>query len=125
MMMNADEVSALAAAGMEIGAHTITHPILSTLSPDEARAEIVQCKSTLEKIVGQDVQSFAYPNGRPETDFTQADVERVRNAGYRGAATTQWGSAAPRSDNFLIPRQSLWGSNPWKIWIRLLRGFAS
>jgi len=121
LMMSEQEITALAAADMEIGAHTVTHPILSTLSPEAAEAEISLCKSELERLVGRAVRSFAYPNGRAGTDFTGADVERVRAAGYTGAVTTDWGCATPDSDNYRIPRQSIWGPNRLKIWYRLMR----
>ncbi len=122
-MLNAAEVVALADAGMEIGAHTVTHPILSTLSADEARAEIAQSKAALGRIIAREIQTFAYPNGRPDQDFSAGDVERVREAGYIGAATTEWGCATPSSDAFRIPRQSIWGSSRSRIWYQLMRNF--
>jgi peptidoglycan/xylan/chitin deacetylase (PgdA/CDA1 family) len=122
-MMNADEVRGLAEAGVEIGAHTVTHPILSKLSPDAAWAEIADSKAALESILGCKVKTFAYPNGRPEKDFTAADVERVRKAGYIGAVTTKWGCATPQADAFEIPRQGIWGTSRIKLWLQLMRNF--
>ena len=123
VMMDAAEVRALAAAGLEVGAHTVTHPILSKLSPEQAWAEISRSKEALERILGRDVLTFAYPNGRPEKDFTDADVERVRKAGFVGAVTTRWGCARPADDDFLVPRQGIWGTNAAKLWLQLLRNF--
>jgi peptidoglycan/xylan/chitin deacetylase (PgdA/CDA1 family) len=123
VMLNGAEVTALAGAGIEIGAHTVTHPILSTLSPDEARAEIVQSRVELGRLLGREIATFAYPNGRPSKDFTDADVERVKEAGFSGAATTAWGCASARSDPFRVSRQAIWGSSRARIWYQLLRNF--
>jgi peptidoglycan/xylan/chitin deacetylase (PgdA/CDA1 family) len=122
-MMNAGEVTALADAGMEIGAHTVTHPILSTLSPEQAWSEISQSKVALERLLGRRIETFAYPNGRPNKDFTGSDVEHVKKAGFRGAVTTGWACATPDADDFLIPRQGIWGSSRPKLWLQLLRNF--
>jgi len=124
-MMNGPEVVSLADAGMEIGGHTVTHPILRTLTADQSRNEITECKSMLEDLIRREVVSFAYPNGRPGQDFSEDDVVRVREAGYQGAATTEWGCALPVSDNFRIPRQSLWGSSRSRLWAQLVRNFLS
>lgn len=123
IMMDAAEVAALARAGMEVGAHTVTHPILSTLSPEESWSEIAHSKEALERIVGREVRTFAYPNGRPDKDFTEEDVQRVMKAGFIGAVTTEWGCATPRSNDFRIPRQGIWGKNRAKLWLQLLRNF--
>jgi peptidoglycan/xylan/chitin deacetylase (PgdA/CDA1 family) len=123
VMLNASEVAALAEAGMEIGAHTVSHPILSTLSADESWKEIADSKAALERVLGRGVATFAYPNGRPNKDFTDADVERVKRAGYIGAVTTRWACATAAADAFQVPRQGIWGANRAKLWLRLMRNF--
>src|SRR5262249_25847882 len=62
-MMTESELRALAAAGWELGAHTMTHPDLSQLSYDVCRREIQESRRALERIVGVKVQTFAYPWG--------------------------------------------------------------
>jgi peptidoglycan/xylan/chitin deacetylase (PgdA/CDA1 family) len=125
VMMNAAEVAALANAGMEVGAHTVTHPILSTLSPEESWNEITSSKQALERIVGQEVRTFAYPNGRPDKDFTDGDVQLVMKAGFIGAVTTEWGCATRKSNAFRIPRQGIWGKSRTKLWLQLMRNFGA
>lgn len=80
--MNWDQVKEMALAGMEIGSHTVTHPILSNLSESEIQWELTTSKQQLEQILGVPVTTIAYPVGR---HF--AFNERVRTlseqAGYR------------------------------------------
>jgi peptidoglycan/xylan/chitin deacetylase (PgdA/CDA1 family) len=99
--LTADEVSRLVEGGLiEVGAHTVTHPILTGLSPDCRREEIRSGKQHLEELVGRPVESFAYPNGRFDRDV----VESVREAGFRCAVTTI-ARAVRRRDNLLrLPR---------------------
>ena len=79
-----NEVRELASAGMEIGAHTRTHPLLSRLTDIEQQAEFRESKAILEQNLGFPVTSFAYPNGTPR-DFT-AETQRIaRNAGFTAA----------------------------------------
>ncbi len=90
-MMREPEVCELAAAGWELGAHTVTHADLSTLDYDACRREIEESKEALEAIVGVDVQTFAYPFGR----YGQAAIAAVRDVGLLAAVTTGSGSWEP------------------------------
>jgi peptidoglycan/xylan/chitin deacetylase (PgdA/CDA1 family) len=76
---------ALVSEGFEVGAHTITHPVLSELHGRQLWVEVSVCKQVLEQILGQEVQMFCYPRGR----YNQEVLETVRKAGYRGARTTR------------------------------------
>jgi peptidoglycan-N-acetylglucosamine deacetylase len=67
----------------EIGAHTLTHPRLPTISEGEAEEEIFGSKALLEEIVEEKVEAFCYPYG----SYTKAHVQLVKNAGYRYART--------------------------------------
>lgn len=73
------------ASRFEVGSHTLTHPILSSLSPDELNHELVASKGYLSDCIGKPVQSFCYPRGR----YTDRVVAGVRNAGYTYARTTK------------------------------------
>jgi peptidoglycan/xylan/chitin deacetylase (PgdA/CDA1 family) len=67
-VVTANELVRLAEGGLvEVGAHTVTHPTLSTLPPDEQRDQVTQNKSRLEEVLGREVRSFAYPYGSPPT----------------------------------------------------------
>ncbi|MFJ3054887.1 polysaccharide deacetylase family protein [Herbaspirillum sp. NPDC087042] len=114
----------LARAGVEIGGHTVTHPILSRLADEQASHEIVDNKRALEQLVGRPLQLFAYPNGKPGFDFDQRHVAMVREAGYIAAFTTASGSAGPEHEHYQIPRGRPWDRNPLMFGLRLLRWLA-
>jgi peptidoglycan/xylan/chitin deacetylase (PgdA/CDA1 family) len=95
----AGDLRALAAAGFEMGAHTVSHGILTELRPDELAREIGDCKETLQQIVGTDVRMFCYPKGR----FNAEVMRAVERAGYRGARGTQMLTSAPDFDRFAMP----------------------
>jgi peptidoglycan/xylan/chitin deacetylase (PgdA/CDA1 family) len=52
------------AGAIEIGAHTLTHPVLALLPLDQQEQEIGENKRRLEALIGQEVTSVAYPNGK-------------------------------------------------------------
>lgn len=108
LMMNEAELRDLTDRGFEIGAHTIHHPILATLSSEEAREEIAGSRAWLEGVIGSPPRHFAYPNGRPGTDYLPRDAELVREAGFDSSVTTVWGAARPGVDLMQIPRVGAW-----------------
>jgi peptidoglycan/xylan/chitin deacetylase (PgdA/CDA1 family) len=99
-----DEIRVLAGGrGVEIGAHTLTHPVLRWLPPEDQEREVGECKRRLEGIIGREVFSFSYPfGGRSDWDETTAAV--VRRCGYACAVTTLPGAAVPGSDVYELPR---------------------
>ena len=74
----------LAAAGMSIGAHSLSHPILARASEELAGQEISESRSVLEKALGQTVWAFAYPFGDAGT-VTGRDLRLAEEAGFRCA----------------------------------------
>lgn len=86
--MSWDQLADLAAAGMEIGAHSIDHPDLRGRSLRLQFAEVAAPKLAIETRLGIPVTSFAYPSGR----FDATTVDVLRAAGYRAAATTAPGT---------------------------------
>jgi peptidoglycan/xylan/chitin deacetylase (PgdA/CDA1 family) len=120
LMMNPAQIRKLYEEGMEIGAHTVNHPILAMLDDEEARAEVVGGKRRLEEITGAPVTLFAYPNGKPARDYGPRDVEMVRKAGFAAALSTVSGVADSSSDLFQLPRFSPWEKNPYRLGLRLL-----
>lgn len=119
LMMRAEQVRELHRAGMEIGAHTVHHPILTSLSATEARYDISEGRKRLEAIIDAPVGMFAYPNGKPDHDYNQHHVDLVRNLGFRGAVSTAPGVARPGDDLFQLPRFTPWG-NLLAIWVARL-----
>lgn len=120
LMMSPAQIRHLYDEGMEIGGHTINHPILTVLDEDQARAEIVGGKRRLEEITGAPVTLFAYPNGKPGRDYSPRDVELVKRAGFTGAVSTTAGVANRGSDIFQLPRFGPWDRNPHRLGVRLL-----
>jgi peptidoglycan/xylan/chitin deacetylase (PgdA/CDA1 family) len=70
--LSTDDVQHLRDAGVEIGNHTHTHPILSRCEPEVVRREIVVAHDRLAEILGNPPRAFAYPNGDHETNAEQA-----------------------------------------------------
>jgi len=123
LMMTSDQVRSLAEAGMEVGAHTVHHPILKSLPDDEARREIADSRSALEEITGSTVRSFAYPNGRPGDDYSDRDRNIVASLDFEYAVSTRQGVANVRSDLFQLPRFTPWDTAPTRWLSRLLTAF--
>lgn len=85
LYMNWKELTDLHRAGMEIGAHSMTHRSLWTLDAPTARKEIVHSKEVLERRLGIEVTSFSYPFGHYLPDH----LETVASAGYCCAVTVR------------------------------------
>jgi peptidoglycan/xylan/chitin deacetylase (PgdA/CDA1 family) len=99
--MTADEVRALAADGLvTIGAHTVTHPVLTGLGAAACRRESIESKLACEAMVGVPIAAFAYPYG----DFDAQAREAVRAAGFTIACSSQRGPAIATSDALALPR---------------------
>lgn len=120
LMMTTSQVQALAAAGMTIGAHTHRHPILAAVPDEEALADITQGQAALENITQAPVNLFAYPNGRPGTDYHQRHVEMVRESGFEAAFSTVAGVAYEGSDVLQLPRYTPWEPDRLRFLLRLL-----
>jgi peptidoglycan/xylan/chitin deacetylase (PgdA/CDA1 family) len=123
LMMTSQQVRQVAASGMEVGGHTVNHPILRSLSEEEARAEIDGGRQALEKIVGSPVVSFAYPNGRYGEDYTTRDRDLVASLGFLRAVATRRGAAHVQSDIYQLPRFTPWDRTPQRWLARLLLAF--
>lgn len=121
LMMTSDKVRALHRAGMGIGAHTVLHPILAGLDAVHARREVADGKRRLETLIDTPVTLFAYPNGKPQRDYSAESVEIVRALGFDAAFSTAWGAAHARSDLFQLPRFTPWDRTPWRFGARMLR----
>lgn len=120
LMLRTDQVQTLHRAGMEIGGHTVHHPILASEDPATARQEILQNRAELAALVGAPIRFFAYPNGRPCVDYTAAHVAMVRDAGFTAALSTAWGVSTPHSDVWQLPRFTPWDQTPSRYLLRLL-----
>jgi peptidoglycan/xylan/chitin deacetylase (PgdA/CDA1 family) len=84
LSLNVAELRQLAAAGMTIGAHSLSHPVLSRSSKELAWQEISESRSVLERALGKTVWAFAYPFGNAAT-VSRRDVQLAEDAGFRCA----------------------------------------
>jgi peptidoglycan/xylan/chitin deacetylase (PgdA/CDA1 family) len=98
------ELAQLADGGLiEIGSHTVSHPVLAALHPDAQMNEISRSKAHLEEILGYTVTSFAYPFGG-RSHYTQQTVSAVREAGFDWACSNFGGLVYPDTDRWQLPR---------------------
>lgn len=124
LMLSSAEVGELQQRGIEIGGHTVNHPILARLAPDEARWEIAEGAARLEAITGTRPRLFAYPNGQPGKDFGPEHAAMVRDAGFSHALTTRVGLGRRETDPYQIPRVTLWSRTAPRLAANLLSLYA-
>ena len=96
-LLSADQVREVAAAGHEIGSHSLTHPHMAGLDPTQLREETATSQEILEDVLDGSVPGFCYPYG----DWDDAAAEAVRDAGYDYACVVKDYS---RADRFTVPR---------------------
>ncbi len=125
-LMDEAQVREWIAAGHTIGSHTLTHPHLTRIRVEQARAEIHDSRRQLEDRFGVPVTHFCYPYG----DWNRTSRDLVAEAGYTSACTTVPGFNAPGSDRFAFKRLTArYASRKWinvgrmmRHWLRGLRG---
>ncbi len=125
LMLTSEQLLTLSENGVDIGAHTVTHPILTTLDIAHSKDEILGSKQYLEKITGKVVKHFAYPNGRPDVDYKLEHRDLAEIIGFDSAVTTSWGAASQDSDRWQLPRFTPWDKTPSKFHTRLLLNYRS
>lgn len=123
LMMSDNQVRSLVRNDIAIGAHTVSHPILARLSKENARREILNSKVYLENLVQMPVEVFAYPNGRPDTDYRPEHRDLVSQLGFKTAVSTHWGVGIPQSDRLQLPRFTPWDRQELKFTVRLLASY--
>jgi peptidoglycan/xylan/chitin deacetylase (PgdA/CDA1 family) len=102
--LSADGVRELAASGIvEIGGHTVTHPVLAEQDPRTQFREASEAKAELEQLIRSPVTSFAYPYGG-RSEYDSASVEAVRRAGYKRACANVQGPVRSGASVFELPR---------------------
>ena len=98
--MTPDEVHRLGQGPVTIGAHTVRHPSLPTLTPHAQLAEIAESRSACEAWTGKPVDHFAYPFGH----YDRSSVLAARAAGFRSSCATTPGVVRPWTDPHRLPR---------------------
>jgi peptidoglycan/xylan/chitin deacetylase (PgdA/CDA1 family) len=99
-LMSRAQIGEWLAAGLEIGAHTMTHPALAQIDPHTARREIVDSKKVLEDLAGRQVRHFCYPYG----SWNAQVRDLVMEAGFETACIVRSGYNLPETDAFALWR---------------------
>lgn len=120
LMMTNAQVVAMRDAGMQIGAHTVSHPILARTELSVARQEISDGKMLLEALLGEKIALFAYPNGKKGEDYLEEHANLTRQVGFDAAVSTDWGAASSNTDLFNIPRFTPWDKSKTRFGLRAI-----
>ncbi|MBM70772.1 MAG: carbohydrate esterase family protein [Haliea sp.] len=119
LMLTSAQLRVLHNSGVEIGGHTVSHPILAQLTVEQAREQIQSGKAQLEGLLDAPLRTFAYPNGRRGTDYTDEHVLLVREAGFELAVATNWGVSTPDTDVLQLPRFTPWDKSAARYLLRM------
>jgi len=102
--LSSEELIRLADGGLiDIGSHTVSHPVLSLLPLELQTEEITRSKVRIEEILGRPVDGFAYPFGG-RSDYTEQTVAVVRDAGFHWACSNIAGMVRRDTDSWQLPR---------------------
>ena len=115
-LLNASELRDMHHEGMEIGSHTANHARLTTLDDMQMKDELVRSKADLETVLGNPVNSFAYPYGSWDTRCVAA----VEQAGYTAACTTRTGWALRDPSPFQLRRLTIFNTDTLSSFARKL-----
>lgn len=113
-MLTWEHVKEMHRGGMHFGAHTMSHPLLPTLPPEEARDEIVGSKLELEAHLEAAIHHFSYPNPGDGVHCNGAVKQLVAESGYLTAVTSRQGYVTRTDDRWELPRVRV-GHAPWGI----------
>jgi len=107
------ELQEMADSGLvEIGSHTVNHPVLSSLNEEESLWQLTESRAQIERNLGRKVKCFCFPNGK-QTDYRAIHLRQVQEAGYASAVSAQFGMVSEGSNIFELPRIGVSGaSNP-------------
>lgn len=120
LMLTTTQLRELRTSGMQIGAHTVTHPIMARLSLEDARQEIVGSREALQDAIGEPISLFAYPNGKPGIDYLAEHAKLVGELGFAAAVCTGWGAADRTTDPMQLPRFTPWDHTPGRFGVRMV-----
>ena len=114
LYMSWNDARELGQAGNELGGHTVTHEVLSTLDADQQAIEVADGLRALERGLEPPIAGFAYPFGR-RWDFDASSVDAVRSAGFVWAVTTHAGTNLRGADPFRLARWTLDEDTPLEL----------
>jgi hypothetical protein len=125
LILSWDDVKEMNEFGIDFGAHTVTHPILTRIPLNQARFEIMQSRKDIEKKLGKTVDTFCYPNGLPQ-DFNTNIIDLVKESGYTCAVTTIPTIPPLKSNLYKLGRLPYaWSYNSFKFFVSGLYSDAS
>ena len=125
LMMEDNDIRKLHNAGMGIGAHTVDHPILRLCDESEVCNELSGSRDYLEALTDRPVRLFAYPNGKPEIDYTTSQARLVERLGFLAAVSTAPGASGFGDDPFQLRRFTPWDKSRHRFALRLLRNLGN
>jgi len=99
-LMTWAEIRKLDQQGHEIGAHSVTHELLTSCNPEHLKHEVVFSKQRIEAELAKSIISFCYPNGNHNDNVVKA----VSSAGYGNAVSTVWGINTLETNHYTIRR---------------------
>lgn len=103
-LMNWPQLREINESGLvEVGSHSLTHPILSRETQDKVNSEMRLSKERIEAELDNKVVSFCYPNGQSE-DYRETEVIELKKCGYKTAVTSEFGLVSADSRKYLLPR---------------------
>jgi peptidoglycan/xylan/chitin deacetylase (PgdA/CDA1 family) len=106
-----EQLREMADSGLvEIGSHTITHPILSSISDEESLQEMVASRIQIEQKLGRRIRFFCYPNGQ-HGDYRSSQIRQVQDAGYDAALAARPGMVSRKSALYELPRIGVSGNS--------------
>jgi peptidoglycan/xylan/chitin deacetylase (PgdA/CDA1 family) len=105
------ELREMADSGLvEIGSHTVSHPILSSINDDESRWQLIESRAQIEQKLGIKVKWFCFPNGK-SMDYRPSQVQQVKDAGYDGAFVTRFDLVTRTTNVYELPRLGVGGKS--------------
>ncbi|MBU3070884.1 polysaccharide deacetylase family protein [Aestuariicella sp. G3-2] len=125
LMLTRDELRLLSKAGIEIGNHTVTHPVLTAIDNQSVLRELKDNTRDLQDVTQKPVKYFAYPNGIPNKDFNEEHKNIVKDLGFEGAVTTEWGVSSRSTDRWALPRFTPWDKSPQRFAMRIIMNMRS
>ncbi len=103
------ELREMANSGLiEIGSHTATHPILSSITDTESWHELTVSRAQIEDGIGKQISSFCFPNGKPG-DYRASQVQQIIDAGYTSAVVASPGLVQSGMTAYELPRIGISG----------------
>ena len=116
--LTVEQIRQMKRGGFDFGGHTHTHPLLSTISCEEAQDEILRAKKLLEEWTGEKSTLFAYPNG-----IYGKEHFRILDAlGYEAALSVRPGANRPGTYRFALLRTEVSGRDSLGDFIRKMNG---